>query len=389
MLYLQQDEPMLFSKRTNLLIPFTFRGVFRQRFRMHICSMGNRSYWRKWHYRFCNEWTVHRCFNFMWIEKKSCFEFNSIYCFNLRGDQRTQRWTFPVKKGKDFWFGFENSCGHNDSLKKKGVKKTDLLRYYDIGDYLTRQQKLWQSQKSLIMWAKSDGKIITPDINGDWVNLRNPQYMNFFFHWRKDEKKVKLAISPITFQLVWLRVVMHGYIALITNQKQRWKHDKLFQSRAAKMRAIVWKKYLEKTSCQKSKGKRGIFENNRSVDSHKISWSRGLLNAFCKGEPLSYKGSRKIVMHRPFCKEWCLLLLKWLSLSFKVGNIFPEEGFDQIMLLQFQVNQTAFSALITSVIQDYDMEQHANAFPLYIYEKETIKRWWTAIFVWRIRKSVQ
>ena len=31
-----------------------------------------------------------------------------------------------------------------------------------------------------------------------------------------------------------------------------------------------------------------------------------------------------------------------------------------------------FSALMTNVIQDYDLEQHANSFPLYIYEKENL-----------------
>ena len=78
-------------------------------------------------------------------------------------------------------------------------------------------------------------------------------------------------------------------------------------------------------------------------------------------------------MHRPFCKEWCFVAPKVIESPSKWERIYPEEDSTNYVIAIPGKSKWRFSALITSVIQDYDMEQHANAFPLYIYEKETIK----------------
>lgn len=72
-------------------------------------------------------------------------------------------------------------------------------------------------------------------------------------------------------------------------------------------------------------------------------------------------------------KEWCFVAPKVIESPSKWERIFPEEDSTNYVIAIPGKSKRRFSALITSVIQDYDMEQHANAFPLYIYEKETIK----------------
>ena len=76
------------------------------------------------------------------LRKSLVSEFNSIYCFNLRGDQRTQGELSRKEGGKIFGSGSRTPVAITILLKKKGVKKDGFVRYYDIGDYLTRQQKL-------------------------------------------------------------------------------------------------------------------------------------------------------------------------------------------------------------------------------------------------------
>ena len=105
-------------------------------------------------------------------------EFNSVYCFNLRGDQRTQGEKSRKEGGKIFGSGSRTPVAITILLKKKGAKKDGYIRYYDIGDYLSRQQKL-DIIKNYGSIEHIGWKIITPDANGDWINLRNPNYMNF------------------------------------------------------------------------------------------------------------------------------------------------------------------------------------------------------------------
>ena len=305
------------------------------------------------------------------LRKSLVSEFNSIYCFNLRGDQRTQGELSRKEGGKIFGSGSRTPVAITILLKKKGVKKDGFVRHYDIGDYLTRQQKL-DKVKEFDNVSQIGWKIITPDINGDWVNLRNPQYMNFFpIGERRKESEISyfsdnFSTGMVTSRDAWLYSFDYksnnaeSMISFFNQEQQRCE--------------LLFEKMLGENKLSKNqRAKEAFFENNRSVDSHKISWSRGLLNAFCKGEPLSYKGSRKIVMHRPFCKEWCFVAPKVIESPSKWERIFPEEDSTNYVIAIPGKSKRRFSALITSVIQDYDMEQHANAFPLYIYEKETIK----------------
>lgn len=67
-------------------------------------------------------------------------EFNSIYCFNLRGNQRTSGELSRKEGGKIFGSGSRTPVAITILVKKKGSKKDGYIRYYDIGDYLTREQ---------------------------------------------------------------------------------------------------------------------------------------------------------------------------------------------------------------------------------------------------------
>ncbi|MDE5936184.1 MAG: hypothetical protein K2G83_02105 [Ruminococcus sp.] len=57
------------------------------------------------------------------------------------------------------------------------MKKDRFIRYHNIGDYLSMEQKLNIIQKfgdvSNIKWS-----YITPNENNDWINQRNQSFMN-------------------------------------------------------------------------------------------------------------------------------------------------------------------------------------------------------------------
>ena len=60
--------------------------------------------------------------------------------FYLRGNQRTSGELSRKEGGKIFGSGSRTPVAITILVKKKGSKKDGYIRYYDIGDYLTRDK---------------------------------------------------------------------------------------------------------------------------------------------------------------------------------------------------------------------------------------------------------
>jgi predicted helicase len=105
-------------------------------------------------------------------------EFSKIYCFNLRGNQRTSGETSRMEGGKIFDSGSRATIAITLLIKNPEHKGACELLYYDIGDYLNRQQKLEiiNNFRSIngISWQK-----LTPNESHDWINQRNEEFEKF------------------------------------------------------------------------------------------------------------------------------------------------------------------------------------------------------------------
>lgn len=104
-------------------------------------------------------------------------EFNYIYIFNLRGDQkRTSGDQSRREGGKIFGSGSRTPTAITVLVKDGSVNHE--IYYSDIGDYLSREQKLsiLSDLKSIsnVEWTK-----IIPDANNDWINQRDESYQKF------------------------------------------------------------------------------------------------------------------------------------------------------------------------------------------------------------------
>lgn len=115
---------------------------------------------------------------------RKCFEkeFSSIYVFNLRGNQRTSGELSRKEGGKIFGSGSRTPIAITILVKKKQEKETEIAKifYHDIGDYLSREDKLriikqmGDISNPAMMW-----KNIVPNEHGDWLNKRNEMFKLF------------------------------------------------------------------------------------------------------------------------------------------------------------------------------------------------------------------
>lgn len=103
-------------------------------------------------------------------------EFNHLYIFNLRGNQRTSGEQSRKEGGKIFGSGSRAPIAI--SILVKDGSDSHEIHYHDIGDYLSQKDKLkiiseFGSVEG-INWAK-----VTPDDNNDWINQRDPNYSKY------------------------------------------------------------------------------------------------------------------------------------------------------------------------------------------------------------------
>lgn len=103
-------------------------------------------------------------------------EFNHLYIFNLRGDQRTLGEQSRKEGGKIFGSGSRTPIAI--SILVKDGSDSHELHYHDIGDYLSQKEKL-AIISGFADVSRLDWKEIIPDENNDWLNQRDPNYQKY------------------------------------------------------------------------------------------------------------------------------------------------------------------------------------------------------------------
>lgn len=195
-------------------------------------------------------------------------EFSSIWVFNLRGNQRTSGELSRKEGGKIFGSGSRTPISITLLVKNPEAKnKTATIHYHDIGDYLSREEKL-----AIIQKFKSVGnpdmkwRTIQPNEHGDWLNQRNDVFETFI----PIQPQNKLNLESKTFFLINSLGLTTGRDAWAVNYSKA-----VLELNIKKM--IKNYNYQLNINRQKIKADKTLkIDNLLDYDSKKISWSRGL-----------------------------------------------------------------------------------------------------------------
>lgn len=118
-------------------------------------------------------------------------EFSSLYIFHLRGNQRTSGELSRKEGGKIFGGGSRAPIAITLFVKNNKMTKPGRLYFYDIGDYLIREEKL-----NIVADFKSTANIgqknlwrkITPDKHNDWLDQRDDSFEKYISLGNKKNK---------------------------------------------------------------------------------------------------------------------------------------------------------------------------------------------------------
>lgn len=212
-------------------------------------------------------------------------EFTSIYVLNLRGNQRTSGELSRKEGGKIFGSGSRTPIAITFLIKnpaKKGQKAT--IYYHDIGDYLTREQKLKMVKDfRSISSQKLDWQIIKPNDKADWINQRDGVFDSLIP--LAPEKKLNKDSHSI--------FIING--PNIATGRDCWVYNFSLCKATNNIKRLV---------CNyNSEIKYPIDEITN--DPTKISWTAGLRLKAMKGQEIAYVPQKlEIGMYRPFCRQY-------------------------------------------------------------------------------------
>lgn len=295
------------------------------------------------------------------LRKSLTDEFDVIYCFNLRGDQRTSGETSRKEAGKIFGSGSRTPVAIALFVKNKDRKGECVLKYNDIGDYKSREEKLSivsiSASKNGVDWQQ-----IKPNADGDWIYKRDPRFQDFAPIGAKKHKNG--GFRPI-FDL---------YSLGVATNRDAWAYNFSLESLSSTMKEMISfynrqsKAYKQTVADSDKAPTLAEFIDN---DPKKISWTNRLKKDLERFKQHSFDEQSVVqAMYRPFCRQYVYFNHAFNERVYKMPSIFPTPNAANLIISVVGPGaRQDFAALITNHLADLHLAPDgAQCFPLYIYE---------------------
>ncbi|GAA8719201.1 DEAD/DEAH box helicase [Helicobacter pylori] len=293
-------------------------------------------------------------------------EFAHLYVLNLRGNTRTSGETCKKEGGKIFDSGSRATIAIIFFVKDASVKDS-AIHYYDIGDYLKREEKL----NRLANFTNLDAipfETIIPNNKGDWINQREDAFEKLI-PLKRDKKLQNPSVFDInsggvvTGRDPW--VYNFSPDSLMQNVQ---KCMDTYNADLKRFNAHFREAFKQRTKGVKSADRyKQLNDSEITTDKTKIAWTDGLKNNLIKNKNLqeSHKDRIRLAMYRPFNKQWLYFDKNLNEGQCQLPKIFPNKDAQNVV-----INTTIrnFSALVSDAIPDTHFIGDANAYPLYCYD---------------------
>lgn len=279
-------------------------------------------------------------------------EFTSIYVFNLRGNARTSGEQRKKEKDNVFGQGTRTSVAITILVKNPNRTKDNYINYYDIGDYLTREEKL-SIVKEFGSVDSINWKHVAPDENNDWINKRNNNYKNFYPTIDKD-KKTSTIFDHNSNGLFTSR---DRYIYGFSKEKVRSQVERMIE---------FYNSEIERYKRQETEVNLKEFI---TYDETIISWSRALINSIKRKETKTYSEKNVVLsVYRPFCKQFVYYSSDFNECQYQTSHLFKGENLG--ICIHGLNGKKEFSVLMVDHLPDLNiLDAGAKCLPLYWYEE--------------------
>ncbi len=290
-------------------------------------------------------------------------EFTSIYVLNLRGNQRTSGELSRKEGGKIFGSGSRTPISITLLVKnpsKKGQKA--VIHYHDIGDYLTREQKLKMVKDfRSISSRKLNWQVITPNEKADWINQRDGVFDSL------------IPLAPEKKKETNVKSIFNIYSAGVMTNREFW----VFNSSMCELKNNINRsidffnsereRYIQSLKSNPCVDVRDFI----SADATRIKWDSALYADMKNEKKLTVDNSCFIqAIYRPYFKQ-NLYFNKDLNWSRCLQPLFfpNSQYYNLVICINGTGTNKEFCTLISDCVFDRQTLANNQCFPLYWYEE--------------------
>lgn len=287
-------------------------------------------------------------------------EFSSIYVFHLRGNQRTSGEQSRKEGGKIFGSGSRAPIAITLLVKNPKSKQVGRIKFHDIGDYLTREQKLAAilSFGSIAGIEQAGGwRSISPDAHGDWLKQRDDSFSRFIKIGDKsaDDK-------PVLFDL---------FSSGVKTNRDAWCYNSSRSELARNMRKTI-DFYNREVERYLQSDRVAEVDDFVDKDPRKMSWDHAQRQGVRSGKQVPYAESAIVpACYRPFSRQWLYLDSFYNNRVYQIPRLFPNaKSGNRAICISGRGFRRDFSVLMADSVPslyfaDIDTSQ---CFPLLAYE---------------------
>ncbi|WP_232466206.1 type ISP restriction/modification enzyme [Diaminobutyricimonas sp. LJ205] len=292
------------------------------------------------------------------LRKSLVDEFSSLYVFNLRGNARTSGEQRRREKDNVFDSGSRATVAISLLVKNPDAGKHGRLYYRDIGDYLTRSEKLALIAEyagvSGVPWER-----LNPNESGDWVNQRNETFS---------------AFTPIGDKESPRNAVLSSYSGGLKTNRDSWVYGSSKVQVEANVRRMIafYNSQVDAFANAPSAPVDDVIE----FDATKISWNRADKLRLSRGVRYRSRGDAvRTSIYRPFNKQHVYFDRELNDMVYKLETVFPNAT--EVNLGFYYVGMGSavpFSVLMLDSLPDLHVTGAGSGgqfFPRYTYEPRT------------------
>ena len=326
-----------------------------------------------------------------WIDGNStdglrkCLEedFSNIYIIKLRGNLRTRGEELRKEGGNVFEQGTQTPIAISIFVRNPdSVTRKARIKVYDIGDYLTRDQKLEKltSLKSTENVNVVDWNVIKPNKHYDWLNQRSDKFDSFISIGDKKRRE---------------RTIFDVYSLGVVTNRDAWTYSFGETDLARNMHRMINmynEQRLSLFSRSKEESHEEILKNVRkyiSSDSTRISWTTNLIKNLTSNKELKFKPLAVTEsLYRPFTKQWLYYDRHFNERVNRMPKIFPigeQHTENRVILTDSKFNGYGMVALMSDTLPNLDVVGGAQSFPLYTYNNNGDKEKTNAISAYGLK----
>lgn len=264
-------------------------------------------------------------------------DFSHIYTVNLKGAVRGKIGEEAKLEGQSV---FNILTGISVTILVKDFSRDHNIFYYDIGDYLSRKDKL-DKLSTLKSIRNIEFDKIIPDNNNDWINQRDEQYSTF--NEMDGEVFNSKAIGVTTNRDAWV----YNY----SKEEVELTSKLMIQNYNLEVKRLSTVKDLKEK------------ESMINTADNFVKWSRGLKKKLVQNQSIEHNLKAVISsIYRPFTKKWLYYDKNIVEYPGIYHSIFGEEN--KVIYVSGGGARRDFSVLMVDSIPNLHLMENGRGYVL-------------------------